>query len=128
MEAFFANEKPEYVFIAAAKVGGIRENIECPADLLYINLIINANIMKAAHTTGVKKLIVLGSSCIYPVDIGQPMTEKDFLSGKPEPTNEGYAIGKIAAIELCKCINDNIRILLLVVCRLIFMVKMIILI
>jgi GDP-L-fucose synthase len=102
VEAFFANEKPEYVFIAAAKVGGIRENIECPADLLYINLIINANIMKAAHTTGVKKLIVLGSSCIYPVDIGQPMTEKDFLSGKPEPTNEGYAIGKIAAIELCK--------------------------
>lgn len=102
VEAFFANEKPEYVFIAAAKVGGIRENIECPADLLYINLIINANIMKAAHTTGVKKLIVLGSSCIYPVDIGQPMTEKDFLSGKPEPTNEGYAIGKIVAIELCK--------------------------
>ncbi|WP_270386939.1 GDP-L-fucose synthase family protein [Megamonas funiformis] len=102
VKAFFSKEKPDYVFIAAAKVGGIQENREHPADLLYINMMINANIIQSAYEFGVKKLLVLGSSCIYPRNARQPMCEDEFLSGKPEPTNEGYAIGKIVALELCK--------------------------
>lgn len=99
---FFSKERPDYVFIAAAKVGGIQENREYPADLLYINMMINANIIQSAYEIGVKKLLALGSSCIYPRNARQPMCEDEFLSGKPEPTNEGYAIGKIVALELCK--------------------------
>lgn len=102
VKAFFCKEKPDYVFIAAAKVGGIQENREHPADLLYINMMINANIIQSSYEFGVKKLLVLGSSCIYPRNARQPMYEDEFLSGKPEPTNEGYAIGKIVALELCK--------------------------
>lgn len=98
----FFKEKPDYVFIAAAKVGGIQENIKYPADLLHINLMINSNIIQAAYNVGVKKLLVLGSSCIYPVNAKQPIKENELLNGKPEKTNEGYAIGKIAAIELSK--------------------------
>lgn len=99
---FFARERPEYVIIAAARVGGIRENNTYPADFIYTNAMINANIINAAHTIGVKKLIVLGSSCIYPKYAEQPIKEDSLLTGSLEPTNEAYAIGKIMALELCK--------------------------
>ena len=101
-KSFFERERPDYVFIAAAKVGGIQANSTFPADFLYVNLMINANIIHAAHEVGVKKLLALGSSCIYPKFAEQPLREEAFLDGKPEPTNEGYAIGKISALELVK--------------------------
>ena len=101
-KSFFRQERPDYVFIAAAKVGGIQANSTFPADFLYVNLMINANIIHAAHEVGVKKLLALGSSCIYPKFADQPLRESAFLDGKPEPTNEGYAIGKISALELVK--------------------------
>ena len=101
-KSFFQQERPDYVFIAAAKVGGIQANSMFPADFLYVNLMINANIIHAAHEVGVKKLLALGSSCIYPKFADQPLREEAFLDGKPEPTNEGYAIGKISALELVK--------------------------
>ena len=99
---FFEQERPDYVFIAAAKVGGIQANSSFPADFLYVNLMINANIIHAAHEVGVKKLLALGSSCIYPKFAEQPIREEALLDGKPEPTNEGYAIAKISALELVK--------------------------
>lgn len=99
---FFEQEQPDYVFIAAAKVGGIQANNTFPADFLYVNLMINANIIHAAHEVGVKKLLALGSSCIYPKFAEQPIYEDALLDGKPEPTNEGYAIAKISALELVK--------------------------
>ena len=99
---FFEQERPDYVFIAAAKVGGIQANNTFPADFLYVNLMINANIIHAAHEVGVKKLLALGSSCIYPKFAEQPIREEELLDGKPEPTNEGYAIAKISALELVK--------------------------
>ena len=101
-KSFFERERPDYVFIAAAKVGGIQANSTFPADFLYVNLMINANIIHAAHEVGVKKLLALGSSCIYPKFADQPLRERAFLDGKPEPTNEGYAIAKISALELVK--------------------------
>ena len=101
-KSFFERERPDYVFIAAAKVGGIQANSTFPADFLYVNLMINANIIHAAHEVGVKKLLALGSSCIYPKFADQPLREEAFLDGKPEPTNEGYAIAKISALELVK--------------------------
>lgn len=101
-KSFFEQERPDYVFIAAAKVGGIQANSTFPADFLYVNLMINANIIHAAHEVGVKKLLALGSSCIYPKFADQPLREEAFLDGKPEPTNEGYAIAKISALELVK--------------------------
>ena len=100
VEKLLWEERPAYVFIAAAKVGGIQANRTHQADFLYENLMINANIMQAAHKIGIKKLLVLGSSCIYPRGAGQPMKEECFLEGIPEPTNAGYAVGKIAAVEL----------------------------
>lgn len=100
--SFFEQERPDYVFIAAAKVGGIQANSMFPADFLYVNLMINANIIHAAHEVGVKKLLALGSSCIYPKFAEQPIHEDALLDGKPEPTNEGYAIAKISALELVK--------------------------
>lgn len=99
---FFQAEKPDYVFIGAAKVGGIQANNDYPADFLYVNMMINANIIHAAHEVGVKKLLALGSSCIYPKFAEQPIHENALLDGKPEPTNEGYAIAKISALELVK--------------------------
>lgn len=102
---FIKDNKPDYIVIAAAHVGGIKENKEHPAQLLYENMMINANIMQAAHEVGVKKLMVLGSSCIYPRECKQPITEDEFLAGKPEPTNQGYSIGKIAALEMAKYYN-----------------------
>ncbi|MDR2358334.1 MAG: GDP-L-fucose synthase [Prevotellaceae bacterium] len=99
---FFAKEKPDFVFLAAAKVGGILANNTCPAQFIYDNLMIEANIIHAAHLHHVKKLLFLGSSCIYPKLAPQPIKEEYLLTGLLEPTNEAYAIAKIAGIELCK--------------------------
>ena len=102
VEKFFEEEKPEYVFLAAAKVGGIHANSTYPAEFLYDNLMIESNIIHSAYKFGVKKLLFLGSSCIYPKFSKQPIKEEYFLDGYLEPTNEAYAIAKITGIELCK--------------------------
>lgn len=107
VEAFFEEEKPEYVFLAAAKVGGILANSTYRAEFIYQNIMIAANIIEAAHHHGVKKLLNLGSSCIYPKDAPQPMKEEYLLSGGLESTNEPYAIAKIAAIKLCRYYNEQ---------------------
>ncbi|MFH0891454.1 MAG: GDP-L-fucose synthase [Candidatus Falkowbacteria bacterium] len=107
VKAFFAEEKPEYVFLAAAKVGGIMANKTHMADFAYENLEIQNNVIWAAHQQGVKKLLFLGSSCIYPGECPQPMKEEYLLTGKPEPTNEGYALAKIAGLKLCRYIYDQ---------------------
>ncbi len=99
---FFETEKPEYVFLAAAKVGGILANNTYKAEFIYDNLMIEANVINAAHQSGVKKLLFLGSSCIYPKMSPQPIKEEYLLSGYLEPTNQPYAIAKIAGIELCQ--------------------------
>ncbi len=98
---FFRKEKPEYVFLAAAKVGGILANNTYRAEFLYDNLMMEANIIHAAYLVGVKKLLFLGSSCIYPKLAPQPLKEEYLLTGELEPTNEPYAIAKIAGIKLC---------------------------
>ena len=103
--AFFAVERPEYVFLAAAKVGGIHANNTYPADFIYDNLIVEANVIHEAFRTGVKKLLFLGSSCIYPRLAPQPMKEEALLTGVLEPTNEPYSIAKIAGIKLCQSYN-----------------------
>ncbi len=100
--SFFEQERPEYVFLAAAKVGGILANNQYRAEFLYDNLMIEANIIHASFLTGVKKLLFLGSSCIYPKNAPQPMKEEYLLTGLLEPTNEPYAIAKIAGIKLCE--------------------------
>lgn len=107
VEKFFAKEKPDYVILAAARVGGILANIEAPAVFLYDNLMIQSNIIHNAYKTGVKKLLFLGSSCIYPRLSPQPMKEEYLLDGKVEPTNEGYAIAKIAGMKLCEMYNKQ---------------------
>lgn len=99
---FFEEERPEYVFLAAAKVGGIRANSTYPADFIYENLMIECNVIKAAHDYKVKKLLFLGSSCIYPKMAPQPIKEEYLLSGYLEPTNEAYAIAKIAGLKMCQ--------------------------
>jgi GDP-L-fucose synthase len=99
---WFAREKPDAVFLAAAKVGGILANDTMPAEFLYENLMIEANVIHAAHQAGVEKLVFLGSSCIYPKFADQPITEDALLTGPLEPTNEWYAIAKIAGIKLCQ--------------------------
>lgn len=99
---FFAEEKPDYVFLAAAKVGGIWANSQAPADFCYDNLMISANVIHAAYTYQVKKLLFLGSSCIYPKMAPQPIKEEHLLTGSLEPTNEGYALAKISGMQLCK--------------------------
>lgn len=101
VEKFFEDEQPEYVFLAAAKVGGILANNTYRAEFLYDNLMIEANIIEAAYRSGVKKLLFLGSSCIYPKLAPQPLNEESLLTGALEPTNEPYAIAKIAGIKLC---------------------------
>ena len=101
-EAFFAAEKPEVVFVAAAKVGGIHANEHYPAEFIHSNLMIAANTIHSAWQHGVERLLFLGSSCIYPRSCPQPMTEELLLSGQLEPTNEPYAIAKIAGIKLCE--------------------------
>jgi len=102
VEAFFEKQKPEYVFLAAAKVGGIYANDTYPAEFLYDNLMIEANIIHSAYLHKVEKLLFLGSSCIYPKFAPQPIKEEYLLTDSLEPTNEAYAIAKIAGIELCK--------------------------
>jgi len=107
VEAFFAAERPKYVFLAAAKVGGIGANSAYPADFIYVNLAIALNVINSAYKLGAEKLLNLGSSCIYPKLAPQPLKEEYLLSGPLEPTNEGYALAKIAAIRLCKHYNDQ---------------------
>lgn len=102
---FFETEKPDHVFLAAAKVGGIVANNTYPADFIYQNLMIQNNVIHAAYTNGVKKLLFLGSSCIYPKFAPQPMKEEHLLTGVLEPTNEAYAIAKIAGIKMCGAYN-----------------------
>jgi GDP-L-fucose synthase len=104
---FFEHEKPEYVFLAAAKVGGILANSTYPAKFIYENLMIESNIIHAAYKYGVKKLLFLGSSCIYPKLAPQPLKEEYLLTGSLEETNEAYAISKIAGIRLCKHYNQQ---------------------
>jgi GDP-L-fucose synthase len=105
VRSFFATEKPDQVYLAAAKVGGIHANNTYPAEFIYQNLMIQANIIDAAFQNGVKKLLFLGSSCIYPKLAPQPMREDALLTGTLEPTNEPYAIAKIAGIKLCESYN-----------------------
>lgn len=102
---FFINEKPAQVYLAAAKVGGIHANNTYPADFIYQNLMIQTNVINAAFHAGVKKLLFLGSSCIYPKNAPQPMTENALLSGYLESTNEPYAIAKISGIKMCESYN-----------------------
>ena len=103
--AFFEREAPEYVILAAARVGGIWANDTYPAEFIYQNLMIQTNIIHAAYLAGVKKLLFLGSSCIYPKFAPQPMKEEYLLDGKLEPTNEPYAVAKIAGIKMCQAYN-----------------------
>ena len=105
VQAFFAAEKPAQVYLAAAKVGGIHANNTYPADFIYQNLMMQANVIEAAFQNGVQKLLFLGSSCIYPRMAQQPMREDALLTGTLEPTNEPYAIAKIAGIKLCESYN-----------------------
>lgn len=105
VRSFFASEKPEQVYLAAARVGGIHANNTYPADFIYDNLMMEANIIDAAFRNGVKRLLFLGSSCIYPRMAPQPMAEDALLTGPLEPTNEPYAIAKIAGIKLCESYN-----------------------
>jgi GDP-L-fucose synthase len=102
VETFFASEKPEYVFVAAAKVGGITANNTYPAEFIYENLMIQNHIIHSAHVHQVKKLLFLGSSCIYPKLAPQPIKEEYLLTGPLEPTNDAYAIAKIAGIKMCQ--------------------------
>jgi GDP-L-fucose synthase len=102
VKEFFEKEKPEYVFLAAAKVGGINANNLYPADFIYDNLCIQNNVIHGSYKNGVKKLLFLGSSCIYPKNAEQPIKEGYFLSGYLEPTNDAYAIAKIAGIKMCQ--------------------------
>ena len=102
VDAFFSHEQPEFVFLAAAKVGGIHANDSYPAEFLRDNLAIQTNVIHSAWTHGAKKLLFLGSSCIYPRDCPQPIREDYLLSGPLEPTNQWYAIAKIAGIKLCQ--------------------------
>jgi GDP-L-fucose synthase len=105
VQAFFVQEKPDQVYLAAAKVGGIHANNTYPAEFIYENLLIQANVIDAAFKNGVKKLLFLGSSCIYPKLAPQPMSEDALLTGTLESTNEPYAIAKIAGIKLCESYN-----------------------
>lgn len=105
VQQFFAQEKPTQVYLAAAKVGGIHANNTYPADFIYQNLMVQANVVDAAFRNGVQKLLFLGSSCIYPRMADQPMREDALLTGVLEPTNEPYAIAKIAGIKLCESYN-----------------------
>ena len=105
VEKFFASEKPDQVYLAAARVGGIHANNTYPAEFIYQNLMMETNVIHQAFLSGVTKLLFLGSSCIYPKLAPQPMTEDALLTGKLEPTNEPYAIAKIAGIKLCESYN-----------------------
>ncbi len=105
VEKFFEAEKPEYVFLAAAKVGGILANSTYPADFIYDNLMIQSNVIHQSYLHGVKRLLFLGSTCIYPKEAPQPLKEEYLLTGPLEPTNEAYAVAKIAGIRMCQSYN-----------------------
>ena len=105
VQAFFKEEKPDQVYLAAAKVGGIHANNTFPAEFIYQNLMMEANVIHQAFVSGVKRLLFLGSSCIYPKLAPQPMSEDALLTGKLEPTNEPYAVAKIAGIKMCESYN-----------------------
>ncbi len=107
VNTFFDENRPRFVFLAAAKVGGIHANNTYPAEFLYDNLMIEANVIHAAHRFGVEKLLFLGSSCIYPKFAPQPIREDSLLTGELEPTNEAYAIAKIAGIKLCQAYHKQ---------------------
>lgn len=107
VEKFFQEEQPEYVILSAAKVGGIGANANYPAEFMYQNLMIEANIIHQAYRNGVKKLLFLGSSCIYPRMASQPIKESSLLTGALEPTNEAYAIAKITGIKMCQSYNKQ---------------------
>ena len=109
VQKFFKNEKIDQVYLAAAKVGGIHANNTYPAEFIYENLMIQNNIIHNAFLSGVKKLLFLGSSCIYPKNANQPIKEEELLTGKLEPTNEPYAIAKIAGIKLCESYNRQYK-------------------
>ena len=105
VEDFFKTNQISSIVIAAAKVGGIQANNSYPAEFIYENIMIQSNIINSAHNSGIQDLLFLGSSCIYPKLASQPISEKELLSGKLEPTNEPYAIAKIAGIKLCESYN-----------------------
>ena len=105
VQAFFETERPDQVYLAAAKVGGIHANNSYPAEFIYQNLMVQANVIHQAWSAGVKRLLFLGSSCIYPKQVPQPMSESALLTGPLEPTNEPYAIAKIAGIKMCESYN-----------------------
>ena len=105
VQSFFQKEKPDYVILAAAKVGGIHANNAYPADFIYQNMMIEANVINSAYENKVKRLLFLGSTCIYPKAVEQPMREDALLTGVLEPTNEPYALAKIAGIKLCESYN-----------------------
>ena len=107
VRAFMSAERPDFIFLAAAKVGGIQANNTYRADFIYQNLMIEANIIHAAHNADVNRMLALGSSCIYPRDCPQPIKESYLLTGPLEPTNEPYAIAKIAGIKLCEAFNSQ---------------------
>ncbi len=107
VKKFFQQEKPEYVFLAAAKVGGILANNECSADFIYENLVVQNNVIYNSYINKVKKLLFLGSSCIYPRDCPQPIKEEYLLTGPLEKTNDAYAIAKIAGIKMCQSYNKQ---------------------
>src|SRR4051794_32811464 len=107
VEAWMAAHRPEVVVIAAAKVGGILANAACPVDFLEQNLLIEANLIRAAHQAGAGKLLFLGSSCIYPRDCPQPIREDYLLTGPLEPTNRWYALAKIAGVMLCQAYREQ---------------------
>jgi len=107
IETLFVKENPEYVILCAAKVGGIQANINNPATLLGENLTIQTNVIHQAYKSGVKKIIYFGSACSYPKESNQPMKEEYLLDGKPEPTNEYYAIAKIAGLKMCEAFNKQ---------------------
>ncbi len=104
---FFHFERPEYVFLAAAKVGGIKANKDFKADFIYQNIMIQSNIINSSHQSGVKKLLFLGSSCIYPKMSNQPIKEEYLLNGYLEPTNDAYAVAKISGIKMCQSYNEQ---------------------
>jgi len=105
VKAFFSRERPEYVFLAAAKVGGILANSTYPAEFIYQNLLIQTNVIHEAYRSGVRRLLFLGSSCIYPKQAAQPMKEEYLLTGSLEPTNRPYSVAKISGIEMCWSYN-----------------------
>ena len=107
--AFLKKNKPDFIFIAAAKVGGIHSNNKYSADFIYDNLIIQINLIHSAYLRGVKNLIFLGSSCVYPRNCRQPIKEKYLLTGELEKTNDAYAIAKIAGIKMCESYNKQYK-------------------